>query len=80
MSKKYPKQPNIKPEVGLVQLACCDCGLVHTMGFTSDDKGILRLEFARNNRATAQLRRGTFAYLKKPKKLDKWKMVNNAKH
>ena len=76
MSKKYPKQPNIKPEVGLVQLACCDCGLVHTMGFTVDEKGILRLDFIRNNRATAQLRRGTFAYLKNPLKKDKWKLVS----
>lgn len=65
MSKKYPKQP----------IACCDCGLVHTMGFTADDKGILRLEFERNNRATSQLRRGCFAYLKNPIKKDKWKMV-----
>lgn len=75
MSKKYPKQPNVKPKVGLTQLACCDCGLVHTMGFTLDDKGILRIEFARDNRATAQLRRGTFAYLKNPIKKDKWKMI-----
>lgn len=75
MSKKYPKQPNVKPKVGLVQLACCDCGLVHTMGFTSDNIGILRLEFLRDNRATAQLRRGNFAYLKNPQKKDKWKIV-----
>ncbi len=75
MSKKYPKQPNTKPKVGLVQLACCDCGLVHTMGFTSDDRGILRLEFERDNRATAQLRRGVFAYLKNPIKKDKWKLI-----
>ncbi len=75
MSKKYPKQPNVKPKVGLVQLACCDCGLVHTLGFTADDKGILRLEFARNNRATAQIRRGSFPYLKNPLKKDRWKLV-----
>jgi len=74
MSKKYPKQPNTKPKIGLVQLACCDCGLVHTMGFTSDNKGILRLDFERDNRATAQLRRGAFAYLKNPRKKDKWIM------
>lgn len=75
MRKKYPKQPNVKPKVGLTQLACCDCGLVHTMGFTADDKGILRIEFARDNRATAQLRRGGFAYLKNPIKKDRWKMI-----
>ena len=71
---KYPKQPNIKPAVGLVKLACCDCGLVHTMGFTADKQGILRIEYARDNRATAQLRRGNFAYMKNPKNGDKWKM------
>ncbi len=75
MSKKYPKQPNIKPEVGLVQLACCDCGLVHTMGFTSDNKGILRMEFARDNRAADTIRRSSFAYIKHPRKHDKWKLV-----
>ena len=75
MSKKYPKQPNVKPKVGLVQLACCDCGLVHTMGFTTGDRGILTLDFERDNRATAQLRRGCFAYLKNPQKKDKWEMV-----
>ena len=72
---KYPKQPSVKPAVGIVQLACCDCGLVHTMGFTADGKGILRLDYARDNRATAQLRRGNFPYLKSPTKGDKWKMV-----
>lgn len=75
MSKKYPKQPNIKLEVGLVQLACCDCGLVHTMGFTADLEGIIKLAFVRDNRATAQLRRGNFANLKNPQKNDKWRMI-----
>lgn len=72
---KYPKQENSKPDVGLVNLACCDCGLVHRMGFTIDGEGILRLDYERDNRATAQLRRGKFAYLKNPQKKDKWKMV-----
>ncbi len=75
MSKKYKKQDNMKSEVGLVALACCDCGLVHKMGFTIDGKGIMRLDFERNTRATAQLRRGKFPYLKYPKKGDKWKMI-----
>jgi len=44
------------------------------MGFTADNKGILRIEFARDNRATAQLRRGNFAYLQNPLKKDKWIM------
>ncbi len=44
------------------------------MGFTVDKEGVLRLDFERNNRATAQLRRGKFAYLKTPRKNDKWEM------
>lgn len=72
---KYPKQPNIKPTIGLVKLACCDCGLVHTMGFTVDGEGILRLDYERDNRATAQLRRSKFPYLKEPKKGDKWQLI-----
>lgn len=72
---KYPKAPSVQPEVGLLNQACCDCGLVHTLGFTVDDKGIVRMDIARNNRATAQLRRGEFPYLKSPRKGDNWKMV-----
>lgn len=53
-------------------LACCDCGLVHKMGFTVDDKGKIRLDFERDNRATAQIRRGRFPYLKQ--KGGKWVM------
>ena len=72
---RYPRQEDRKPTVGLVNLACCDCGLVHKMGFTMDAKGILRLDFERDTRATAQVRRGKFPYLKTPSKHDKWKLV-----
>lgn len=72
---RYPKQPNIVPEVGIVQLACCDCGLVHKMGFTINDEGALSLAYVRDNRSTAQLRRGNYPFLKKPRTRDKWKMV-----
>ena len=72
---RYPKQPNIVSEVGLVQFACCDCGLVHKMGFSVDKKGVLSLGYVRDNRATAQLRRGKFPYLKSPQNGDKWKMM-----
>ena len=72
---KYPKQPNIVPEVGLVNLACCDCGLVHKMGFTVNKNGTLEIGYVRDNRATAQLRRGNFPYLKKPMKKDHWKLI-----
>ena len=43
------------------------------MGFTVDGKGIMRLDFERDNKATAQLRRGKFPYLKDGS--GKWKMV-----
>jgi len=70
---KYKKQNNAKSEVGLVALACCDCGLVHKMGFTVDKAGKISLDYERDDRATAQLRRGNFAYLKSGS--GKWKMV-----
>lgn len=75
MSKKYKRQSDRKSEVGIVALACCDCGLVHKMGFTIDGKGIMRLDFERDTRATAQLRRGKMPYLKTPEKGNKWKMI-----
>lgn len=39
-----------------VDLACCDCGLVHEIETRVKD-GKLQMRFARNDRATAQLRR-----------------------
>ena len=72
---KYTKQPNIVPEVGIVALACCDCGLVHKMGFTIGENGVLSLGYVRDNRKTAQLRRGNFPDLKNSLKNDKWKLV-----
>ncbi len=75
MSKKYKRQSDRKAELGIVALACCDCGLVHKMGFTIDGKGILRLDYARDVRATAQLRRGRMPYFKTPQRGDKWKMI-----
>ena len=74
---KYPKRPNLVPEVGIVALACCDCGLVHKMGFTVDKDGALTLAYTRDNRATAQLRRGKFPFLKSPHKNEKWKIIRN---
>lgn len=76
---KYPKQPNIVSDVGLVNLACCDCGLVHKMGFTIKKSGVLEIGYVRDSRATAQLRRGDFPALKKPAKGDKWKLVRCVK-
>lgn len=38
------------------RLACCDCGLVHTMN-TRMRKGRVQMQFFRHNRATATMRR-----------------------
>lgn len=68
-AKKLPKSPRLKgsyhkPKAGEwvqpirkgYKLACCDCGLVHTMNFRVRNG---RVQFAvwRNNRATAIMRR-----------------------
>jgi hypothetical protein len=43
------------------KLACCDCGLVHTMNFRlvkyGDNKHKIRFQVFRNERATAMVRR-----------------------
>lgn len=75
MSKKYPKQEPCNAEVGIVSLACCDCGLVHKMGFTIEKDNKLRLDYERDERATAQLRRGDFPCLKKGN--GKWIMIRS---
>lgn len=38
------------------RMACCDCGLVHTMDFRVS-KGRTQFRVFRNNRATGQIRR-----------------------
>ena len=39
-------------------MACCDCGLVHTIEFrVTDDGEAVQFRVRRNNRSTAQLRR-----------------------
>lgn len=38
------------------KMACCDCGLVHDIEFWIEDDVVL-MRFARNNRATGQIRR-----------------------
>lgn len=40
-------------------VACCDCGLIHKMEFrVNPDTAIFEVRVNRNNRATAQRRRG----------------------
>jgi hypothetical protein len=70
---KYTTQRDRKVEVGVISIGCCDCGLVHKMGFVMATDGSIRIDFERDERATAQMRRGRRPYLKKGS--GKWKMV-----
>jgi hypothetical protein len=45
-----------KPQRGH-KMACCDCGLIHTMNFRVKD-GKVQIQATRDNRATANRRRG----------------------
>ena len=47
----------------LLKLACCDCGLVHFIGITIIDDSLVKLQFASDKRATAQLRRHKYGSL-----------------
>lgn len=48
----------IRPRHDDFKLACCDCGLVHTMLFRVDpDDGQIEFQIDRDNRATGQMRR-----------------------
>jgi hypothetical protein len=38
------------------KMACCDCGLVHTVNYRVQD-GLVEFQVQRNNRATGQKRR-----------------------
>lgn len=60
MSTTYPQLKYggtiiLKPSEN-VQIACCDCGLVHTFDFKIV-KDTIKVSICRNNRATGQLRR-----------------------
>ena len=70
---RYPKQPAIEVDSGIVRFACCDCGLVHVAGVAVTPSGIVHMVARRDNRATAQLRRHRFGDLHN--KDEKWKMV-----
>lgn len=39
------------------RIACCDCGLVHTLIVHGTEKGVARISFKRDNRTTGQFRR-----------------------
>lgn len=46
----------IKPNMELYKMSCCDCGLVHDIKFSIEEKYVI-FKAKRNNRATAQKRR-----------------------
>lgn len=47
----------VQPIVKGYKMACCDCGLVHTMEFRVNEDGWAQFRVRRNNRATGQVRR-----------------------
>ena len=53
----------IDPDKETVCFACCDCGLVHSMGVAFEEGGKIGVAFKRENRATAQLRRHHYGSL-----------------
>jgi len=56
------------------ELACCDCGLVHKVYYSTED-GKLIMFFDRDDRSTAQLRRHNQGQLIDGTSIGKWKMV-----
>lgn len=49
--------PDVKGAFGPLKFMCCDCGLVHMMGFAVEKNGKLGLAIQRDKRATAMARR-----------------------
>ncbi len=47
----------IRPSRPVYSLACCDCGLVHDMEFTTDNDGSPMFRARRNEKDTKKLRR-----------------------
>ena len=41
----------------ILQLACCDCGLVHDVGFAIEENGNLGIAIRRNEKETAKRRK-----------------------
>lgn len=45
------------PNKQILRFQCCDCGLVHDIGFEADSDNPITIIMTKNNRATGQLRR-----------------------
>ena len=68
MKRKYPKYYDgdcqiIDTKGEILKLACCDCGLAHYIGITVMDDSLVKLQFVKDKRATAQLRRHKYGFL-----------------
>jgi hypothetical protein len=46
----------LRPRLEDFRLACCDCGLVHSVNFRLTDDGAVELQMVRQKRATKGLR------------------------
>lgn len=73
----------IDPKEEMLRLACCDCGLVHSIAIVVSREnpykmpvspGMVKLAFRREPRATAQLRRHKFGGLQN-RRIGKWTMT-----
>ena len=47
----------------VMQIACCDCGLVHYIGISIIDDSLVKLQFLQDKRASGQLRRHKYGFL-----------------
>ena len=59
MSKRYVQvveEECVKVDGNRIDLACCDCGLVHEFDFEIV-KGKIQFKILRNDRSTSQIRR-----------------------
>lgn len=63
-----------------LQLACCDCGMVHNIYFVVDDNELDKVHITthRNNRSTGQMRRHNNGSLQDKNNKSKWRLVRNA--
>lgn len=63
--KRHPRK---KRAWEILRMACCDCGLIHSLAFAVEDNGNLGIAVRREPRRTAAHRRGKkFKGLKLPK-------------
>lgn len=70
---QMPEEPG-----DIVYQACCDCGLVHLIGWCENmDTGEMSIRIMRDDRRTAQLRRYSYGDLHNGN--GNWRLVRNEK-